>query len=277
MAARQLKRVTAKPSKKPKSKRKPPQQSAKKAAVAKRAAKSKRPAQAKAKGKPPSVPRAPAKRSVPRPAARRQNDSKQAAPKKAVRRGTAPRQAARKQATPKQAARKQVASKQVAPKQAQVPSLPAAKAARAPRPTPARDAVTALAQKRTIASMLSPVDGTAVVDAYLRDVDHPFKAEMQAVRQIIMGVSPKISERIKWNAPSFYYKEDLAAFNPRATELAQLILLFPDGAGMQDDEGLLEGKQKDRREVTFRSLAEVAAKRPALERVVERWLARRDA
>jgi len=125
--------------------------------------------------------------------------------------------------------------------------------------------------------MLSPAaDGKAVVDAYMRDVDHPFKAEMEAVRQIILGASSKISERIKWNAPSFFYKEDLGAFNPRATEFAHLILLFPGGAGMQDDGGLLEGQQKDRREAKFHSMAEVVAKKPALEKLVKRWVALRD-
>lgn len=143
--------------------------------------------------------------------------------------------------------------------------------------TPAKDAVSALAQKKAIAAMLSPAaDGKAVVDAYMRDVDHPFKAEMEALRQIILGASSKISERIKWNAPSFFYKEDLGAFNPRATEFAHLILLFPGGAGMQDDGELLEGQHKDRREAKFHNMAEVVAKKPALEKLIKRWVALRD-
>lgn len=150
-------------------------------------------------------------------------------------------------------------------------------ASSSPKATPARDALSALAQKRAIKATLGPsADGKEVVEAYLRDVDHPFKAEMEAVRQIILGASPKISERIKWNAPSFYYKEDLGAFNPRATEYAHLILLFPGGAGMQPDDGLLEGKHKDRREVKFHSLSDVASKKPALEKLIKRWVALRD-
>jgi hypothetical protein len=134
-----------------------------------------------------------------------------------------------------------------------------------------------LTQKRAIAAALSPAsDGKAVVDAYMRDVDHPFKAEMQAVREIILSVSPKISERIKWNAPSFYYKEDLGAFNPRATEYAHLILVFPDGQGMQDSSGLLEGNHKDRREAKFYSLEDVKSKKRALEKIVKSWVELRD-
>lgn len=173
------------------------------------------------------------------------------------------------------AAKKQVAAKK--PPVAKKSSKPAAPKRRPapPRSTPARDARLALAKKKRIESILSPVDGKAVVDAYLRDVDHPYKAEMQAVREIILATSPKLAERIKWNAPSFYYKEDLAAFNPRATEYAHLILLFPGGAGLTN-ESWLEGKHKDRREAKFHSLDDVARKKPALQRLVKRWVALRD-
>src|SRR5687768_13759053 len=147
----------------------------------------------------------------------------------------------------------------------------------APLSTAARDARKALELKKTIKRALAPQhDDKVVVDAYMRDVDHPFKAEMQAVRQIILGASDKVAERIKWNAPSFFYKEDLGAFNPRATEYAHLILLFPDGAGMEDSSGLLEGKHKDRREAKFHGMDDVKAKRPALEKLVKRWVALRD-
>jgi hypothetical protein len=174
----------------------------------------------------------------------------------------------RAKATP--AATRRPATQKAAPK-------PAAGLSTRKKATPARDARQALTQKRAIAAALAPaIDGKAVVDAYMRDVDHPFKAEMQAVREIILGVSPKIAERIKWNAPSFYYGEDLGAFNPRATEYAHLILLFPGGEGMQDSSGLLEGNHKDRREAKFYSLDDVKSKRRALEKIVKGWIELRD-
>lgn len=157
------------------------------------------------------------------------------------------------------------------------PAAPAKKKPALALATPARDARKALELKKTIKRALVPQhEGKAVVDAYMRDVDHPFKAEMEAVRQVILAASDKLSERIKWNAPSFFYKEDLGAFNPRATEYAHLILLFPDGAGMDDSSGLLEGKHKDRREAKFHSIEDVKAKKPALEKLVKRWVALRD-
>jgi hypothetical protein len=147
----------------------------------------------------------------------------------------------------------------------------------APKATPARDAIQALAAKRAINQALTPLhNDRSAVEAYFREIDHPFKAEMEAVRAVVLGVSDKISERIKWNAPSFFYKEDLGAFNPRATEYAHLILLFPNGAGMEDKSGLLEGNHKDRREAKFHSLDDVKAKKRALEKLVKNWILLRD-
>jgi hypothetical protein len=51
-----------------------------------------------------------------------------------------------------------------------------------------------------------------------------------------------------------------------------LIVLFPDGTGMDEHGDLLEGKHKDRRELKFYGMDEVMAKRPALERLVRRWI-----
>jgi len=37
---------------------------------------------------------------------------------------------------------------------------------------------------------------------------------LEAVRKIIKTAGPELTERIKWNAPSFYYKEDIVTFGP---------------------------------------------------------------
>ncbi|HKY35167.1 MAG TPA: DUF1801 domain-containing protein [Polyangiaceae bacterium] len=178
---------------------------------------------------------------------------------------------------PKQKRAAKKASKNPRKRAKQTPRKKASKKLVRPKATPARDARKALELKKAIKRTLAPLpDGKAVVDAYLRDLDHPFKQEIEAVRAIILGASDKLAERIKWNAPSFHYKEDLGAFNPRATEYAHLILLFPGGGGMDDASGLLEGNHKDRREAKFHSLDDVKAKRPALEKLVKRWVTLRD-
>jgi hypothetical protein len=115
-----------------------------------------------------------------------------------------------------------------------------------------------------------PGNGTAEVDAYMERLDHPFKDETQAVREIIRGVDPRITEQVKWNAPSFSYKGYMATFNLHATR--HLHLVWHNGVILEDPAGLLEGDYPDRRMTYFTGMADLEAKRPALERLVRQWV-----
>ena len=112
------------------------------------------------------------------------------------------------------------------------------------------------------------------VDAFMAALDHPYKAEVQAVREVILGVDSGITEQVKWNAPSFSYGGYLATFSLHRREYAMLI--FHDGAILDDRDGLLEGTYPDRRMVFFHSLDDVAAKRPRLEAAIREWIAIKD-
>jgi hypothetical protein len=229
----------------------------------------------------PTIKKAPGRKQAASKSTSKKAPRKEAFGKQAVAKKTKPgKKATAKKVTAKKVTAKKVTAKKVTAKKVTAKKVTAKKAAApttVPKATPARDAVQALAAKRAISQALTPLhNDRSAVEAYLREIDHPFKAEMEAVRAIILGVSDKISERIKWNAPSFFYKEDLGAFNPRATEYAHLILLFPGGAGMDDKSGLLEGNHKDRREAKFHSLDDVKAKKRALEKLVKNWILLRD-
>lgn len=104
------------------------------------------------------------------------------------------------------------------------------------------------------------------VNEYMNKLEHPLKAEMEAVRTIIKGANKKISERIKWNAPSYYYKEDLVTFNHRATK--QVHLVFHHAAIVKIISPLLEGDYKDRRMTYFKTMAEVKANKKELEKIM---------
>src|SRR5689334_10560222 len=75
------------------------------------------------------------------------------------------------------------------------------------------------------------ISDSQAVNAYMDALDHPLKAEVQAVRDIIKNVHPDITEQVKWTAPSFSYKGYLATFNLRAIEHVHLI--FHNGAASQ--------------------------------------------
>ncbi|MBX3065542.1 MAG: DUF1801 domain-containing protein [Anaerolineae bacterium] len=106
------------------------------------------------------------------------------------------------------------------------------------------------------------------VDDYLSKLDHPLKAETEALRAIIKGVNPKISEQIKWNAPSYSYsdKEYIATFNFHNQQQLRLVFHNPHIASIQN--AILEGDYPDRRIVYFASMSDVDAKRADLVQVI---------
>lgn len=118
------------------------------------------------------------------------------------------------------------------------------------------------------------------VAAYLKALRHPLKKEIEAVRLIILGASPAISEGIKWNVPSFRTeKEWFATFNVRAQDSVQLILHLgaktrPDKKAVKlaDPKGLIKWLGKDRAMVTLGSSRDIPASRKALEAIVRAWI-----
>lgn len=118
------------------------------------------------------------------------------------------------------------------------------------------------------------------VTAYLRDLEHPLKKDIEVVRRIVLGVRPTIREGIKWNAPSFRTaKEYFATVNVRARESVQLILHL--GARVRSDqkafkiadpEGLLKWLDEDRALVTLGAGPDIPAHRAAFEAIVRAWI-----
>jgi len=114
----------------------------------------------------------------------------------------------------------------------------------------------------------SPVSRTDKVEEYLRELSHPLKAEVEAVRSIIKGVDKNINEEVKWNAPSFNYKgEYLVTFNLRNPKHVHLV--FHNPLIPQVKSALLEGDYKDRRMAYFVNMRDVNAKRPLLEKALK--------
>ena len=66
------------------------------------------------------------------------------------------------------------------------------------------------------------------VDAFLDEKKHPLTPEIQLVREIILSVSNKVQEDIKWSTPTFIYKGNIASFFFNAKNFVSL--MFHKGA-----------------------------------------------
>ncbi|HEX2203979.1 MAG TPA: DUF1801 domain-containing protein [Longimicrobium sp.] len=117
-------------------------------------------------------------------------------------------------------------------------------------------------------------------ERFLAAVDHPHRNEILALREIILGADPRVSEGIKWNAPSFRIPEYFATFHLRAKDGVQVILHagakkrdrpLREGA-VHDPESLLQWLGDDRAAVRFRDMGEVEDRRTAFAALVRAWI-----
>ena len=107
-----------------------------------------------------------------------------------------------------------------------------------------------------------------LVDEWMSKLDTEMKPAIDAVRKIIRAAGPKLNERIKWNAPSYYYKEDIVTFGP-ARSKDKIILVFHHPSIVKIRSALLQGDHKDRRLVYFNSLNEIKSGKKELERIID--------
>ena len=126
----------------------------------------------------------------------------------------------------------------------------------------------------------SPMDTSRAVDEFMAGLDHPFKAEIEAIRAAILGVDSAIAEGIKWNAPSFRKGEYFATVHLREKKGVALILhlgakardLPAGGLGIDDRARQLKWLAKDRAMVLFTSLADFASRKAEFERILRQWI-----
>ena len=127
----------------------------------------------------------------------------------------------------------------------------------------------------------SPTDQEQVTQ-HIQKLDVAIKGIVETLRQIILNVSDEISERIKWNNPSFYYNGEMQPFDPKEYKREMIVfnlhknrimLVFPSGAKVNDTTGLLTGDYADgRRIVVFKDMDDVKAKEKHLKAVIKKWL-----
>ena len=109
---------------------------------------------------------------------------------------------------------------------------------------------------------------TRQVDEFMDKLDHPFKAEVEMVREIIKNVNKDITEQIKWKAPSFSYKgEYLVTFN--LWEKGCIHLVFHNPVISKVKSKLLEGDYDHRRMAYLSGKEDIQAKKPLLEKALK--------
>jgi hypothetical protein len=118
------------------------------------------------------------------------------------------------------------------------------------------------------------------VERYLLDLSHPRKGEIEELRAAILENIPQITERVKWNAPSFCIGgDDRITFRLQPGDRVELV--FHRGAkkrtdtetfSFSDPSELIQWSTPDRGIIAFRDHEDVRAKLPALIEVANSWI-----
>lgn len=118
------------------------------------------------------------------------------------------------------------------------------------------------------------------VDSYLEALEHRHKPAVEALRRLIHDAVPGLTERIKWNAPSFGKGEDdRITMRLHPGDRLQLILHRGAKAGaddlfrFEDPDKLITWAAPDRGVVTFSDADDLANKSAALAEILRRWVA----
>ena len=114
----------------------------------------------------------------------------------------------------------------------------------------------------------------ADVDAWLAAYDNPMKTVVVAVRDLILAADHRVTEAIKWQAPTFIYKGNIASFFPKATKHASL--MFHKGAEISGEFPNLIGDGKEARTFKVLSPDDLATKSDELAQIIRAWCDHKD-
>ena len=118
------------------------------------------------------------------------------------------------------------------------------------------------------------------VTAFLDALDHPFRKEIEQLRQYILSADTELTENIKWNGPNYSFDSN-DRITMRIHPPKQVQLIFHRGAKNQgqpkdtlikDDSGLLTWKENDRAVATFKNMADIKKRKSDLTKVVKDWV-----
>lgn len=121
------------------------------------------------------------------------------------------------------------------------------------------------------------------VDEFLAAQSPERRADVEALRALVLEAEPGLSEIVKWNSPNYVLGGvDRLTINAAGTGPVRLILHFGTGraedtaaapAFAGDPEGLLTWHSNIRASLALPQVAELAAKRQAILELIRAWLA----
>tara|TARA_R110002049_G_scaffold303286_1_gene497492 strand:- start:1382 stop:1783 length:402 start_codon:yes stop_codon:yes gene_type:complete len=121
----------------------------------------------------------------------------------------------------------------------------------------------------------------SAVTVFLDEQNHPFRKEIELLRNCILTANNDLTEKIKWNGPNYCFKNDDRITMRVQPPRKQVQLIFHRGAKkvtqpkdklIEDKSGLLIWKENDRAIATFNSMQEIESRKKDLVKIINEWI-----
>ena len=119
------------------------------------------------------------------------------------------------------------------------------------------------------------------VSDFLEQQNHPFRDEIELLRNIILSVDSKLTENIKWNGPNYSFENEDRITMRIQPPVVQVQLIFHRGAKKQEQpkdkliastSKLLNWKENDRAIITYKSMKDIEGSRSELSDIIKDWI-----
>jgi hypothetical protein len=120
------------------------------------------------------------------------------------------------------------------------------------------------------------------LEEFLNDLDDNKRQQVDALRELILQVEPKLEEHIKWNAPSYVLGgEDRITFNLMNKQSVVKLVLHMGATRkenkkgtpvMLDESGLVEWSSDIRGMLTFTDMEAVNSSLASVKNILKSWL-----
>ncbi|OYQ50706.1 hypothetical protein CHU92_00015 [Flavobacterium cyanobacteriorum] len=119
------------------------------------------------------------------------------------------------------------------------------------------------------------------VTKFLDDQGHPFRKEIEQLRNYILDANPNLTENVKWNGPNYCFNNADRITMRIQPPTKQVQLIFHRGASKQtqpkdklilNSSKMLAWKQNDRAIITLKSLQDIENGKAELTEIVTDWI-----
>lgn len=120
------------------------------------------------------------------------------------------------------------------------------------------------------------------VSRFLDELNHPFRKEIEQLRNLILTANNELIENIKWNGPNYCYRnEDRITMRIQPITKKQIQVIFHRGAKVQEQAkeklilqnfDVLTWKANDRAIATFHQMQDIEDGKTDLNKIINKWI-----